>query len=155
MQGGGGSLFAVGDVIVNVLNDLVSLQHLGNQVETVVVVAVALADGVIKVLILCGNVLAGDGSRKGELAAGDGVDCTGSLGSALHGVSRGCGGAAVVPGVVFEPLRCADGYLSAVTAGKGELVADARCGEIGVTEVDIIAAVIRGKLQFHGLPRVQ
>ena len=118
-----------------------------------IVIGVALADGVIIVLILHGNVLADNGSGEGELASGDGVGHASDNGITLHHADRGGGGAAVVPKIAFEPLRCTERYLSAVAIGKREFVIYTPCSKIGVPEVGLIGAVIRGELQLHGLPR--
>ena len=128
---------------------------LRRQVEEVVAVAVALADGVVNRGTGSGqSTLGGKSAAQGELAAGGGGDETVGRGGAVHGIGGSRRGAAVVPSVTFEAGGCHEGHLAAVAAAQSQFVAHAGGGEVGIAEMPPVVAVVGHELQAYWLPGI-
>ena len=125
------------------------------QVKKMLVVTVALADGVVNRGTGSGqSALGGKSAAQGELAAGGGGDETVGRGGAVHGIGGSRRGAAVVPSVTFEAGGCHEGHLAAVATAQSQFVAHAGSGEVGIAEMPPVVAVVGHELQAYWLPGI-
>ena len=123
---------------------------LRRQVKKMLVVAVALANGVVNRGAHGGDPrLRRESAAQGELAAGGGGDETVGRGGAVYRVGGGSIRAAVIPSVAFKAGGCHEGHLAAVAAAQCQLVTDTGCRVVCVTEMAVPIAVVGHKLQFN------